>query len=214
MTLLTLSWNSKSRNSRGKFIILILDIGSESPVELSFRIYDIFWTKNRVVDVLIMTYYNSSERTCKSSSIGLFTGFPYRNFSCGVISEVVPIEEFCIGKPEYSLVDLDFFPPKIPKKFDSCTFTISTIGLEPYVIPVRNNISQLVVHGLTVEFIVISARELSFSIAYLEPKINMTIDNLWSAVTDINEGVADILVGLVLLHPILTRHLDPSIPYI
>ena len=36
--------DSLSWNLRGRFIILIPDIGSESPVKLSLRIDDIFWT--------------------------------------------------------------------------------------------------------------------------------------------------------------------------
>ncbi|KAJ9580337.1 hypothetical protein L9F63_003972 [Diploptera punctata] len=95
----------------------------------------------------------------------------------------------------------DYFPPKIPKDFMGCTLRIGSFGIEPFV--TKENCTKcgeensFLIKGIGVEIPHMFAKDLNFTVHFLEPVIDLDQDLFINEIVKLVNGDEDMLVGSI-----------------
>ena len=110
-------------------------------------------------------------------------------------------------------------PPKVPKNFMGCPIKVGTRGIDPYVIMTENYTQNdgSTAHkltGLSVEILNLVCEKMNLTAVFLAPSINMEMASFVKELANVEDGLSDVLNGLVYLMPlIVTSSFDAPIPY-
>jgi len=110
-------------------------------------------------------------------------------------------------------------PPKVPKNFMGCPIKVGTRGIDPYVIMTENYTQNdgSTAHkltGLSVEILNLVCEKMNLTAVFLAPSINMEMASFVKELANVEDGLSDVLNGLVYLMPlIVTSSFDATIPY-
>ena len=121
-------------NSRAKFIVVAEENNARrSDIKLKDILKE-FWKWN-VFNVVILS---PTERTSASTTVGVYTWFPYRLPSgrCGEFLQLVLLDT-CLAACNMTdrfLNDSPIFEQKIPHNLNGCPFRVSTLKFHPFII--------------------------------------------------------------------------------
>jgi len=102
----------------------------------------------------------------------------------------------------------------------SVPIKVDTLGIEPFVTMTENytqnyGSTAYRLTGLSVEILKFVCQKMNLKTLYLAPLLIMEMDSYLKEISELDEGLSDVLTGLVLLLPVVvTFSFDATIPYI
>ena len=109
---------------------------------------------------------------------------------------------------------------KFQKIFMGCPIKMGTVGIDPFVIMTENytqddDSTAYRVTGLSVEILQLVCEKMNLTTVFLAPSLNMELDSFVKEITELDEGLSDVLTGVLPLVPlVVTSSFDATIPYI
>ncbi|PSN31493.1 hypothetical protein C0J52_28197 [Blattella germanica] len=195
---------TKSWNSRGKFIIIIPDLGKESINSLALNISQTLWS-------------DKSLRNMSNEGISTFTSFPYEKENCdGTINTVKRIHLWNDCKNDLKS-NFQLFSNKIPRNFQECPLRVSTVGIPPYLITSHKIVDSKEifthVHGYSLEFIYILSELFNFKVIVNYQATQMTSEAYLKMFNHLFEDESDLGLGIIPNAARVSDLFDMSIPY-
>jgi hypothetical protein len=216
--------SSSSWNPRGRFVVMVKTLNSESPHSIALKISETMWNMNKIVNIVILIP-NVDESMLKDSAGGevskldVYTWFPYRAGSCAEPTEVVLLDHCLLdGKGKLSK-DVSFFPSKVPNNLNGCPLRVATRHYEPYVILTdnitdANGTTTYSYRGLNIEYIRLFSEATNMTVDFLPPAGENFLNAHFLQLVGIIQGSADIAAGRFHLHPTITPYADPTTSFL
>jgi hypothetical protein len=116
--------------------------------------------------------------------------------------------------------NVNLYPAKFPKNVMGCPIKVGTAGFEPYVIKTENYIqkdgsSEFKITGLSVEVLKLVCEKMNLTTDFLSLSQNMSIYNFENGFGDLEDGLSDVLTGIIPLAPfVVTSTFDHTIAYL
>jgi len=219
---------STSWNPRGRFLVVATERSNKPAHLLAAHIFSILWQVARIVNVVVLIPNQfayrplHAMRTTKATAadrLNLYTWFPFQLERCGEVQEVILIDEWVTEHNGGFSQNANLYPAKVPKNFMGCPIKVGTLGIDPYVIMTENytqndGSTAYKLTGLSVETLEFVCEKLNLTTIFLAPSLNMELNSYVKEVYDIDDGLSDILAGVVPLGPlVVTSSFDATIPY-
>jgi hypothetical protein len=205
-------------NPQGRFLVVVTESDHTVPArELAFQIYTDLWAEHYITDDTILIPSRANGTT--ADTLELYTGFPYGNGNCGVVTQVILIDQWHIDSNERVSPDVDIFPPKIPDNFQGCEIRVASVILPPFVILASDSTQSggstaYDLHGLAVHHLLILAEQINTTVQFLSPSDGFTEEGILIEGGALASGISDILIGAILLLPVfLSSTFLPTVPY-
>jgi hypothetical protein len=216
------SW--PSWNPRGRFVVLVRALNSESPHSVALRISEKLWKVNKIVNIVILIP-NSDAFMLKDGASGevsmldVYTWFPYRAGSCAEPTEVVLLDHCLLDGKGKLFQDASFFPSKVPNNLNGCPLRVSTRHYEPYIILTSNTTgtsgsTTYSYRGLNTEYILLFSEAVNMTVEFLPPADENFVDSHLMQLVSLMQGSADIAGGRFHLHPSVLPYADPTTSFL
>jgi len=201
-------------NSRAKFVVVAEENNARPSDKMLKDILKEFWKLN-VFNVVILS---PTERTSTSTSVGVYTWFPYRLPSgrCGELLQLVLLDTYLAAgnTTDRFLNDSPIFEQKIPYNLNGCSFRVSTLKFHPFII-----FDNSTLDGSEIRLILSIADKmnvtLKFSVSLAPERKGQQLPNgTWTGLRgEIIYGLSDMIFGHILTN--LDDHLlfDDTIIY-
>jgi hypothetical protein len=202
-------------NPRGRFVVVVTDLDSESPPSMALQIYEAMWMEYSVTDNVILM----SDRS-KKKALDLYSGFPYETGNCENIKEVSLMDQWVFEDNGTFRNKQNLFPHKLQKDLHNCVIRVATLGFHPFVTLLANyttadGTAVYDVRGFSVEFIRLSMDKMNAIALFLKPSLDISFEASYREVSNLMSRQSDILVGTLPLMPVvITSFSEPSIPFI
>jgi hypothetical protein len=216
------SWSSW--NPRGRFVVLVRTLNSESSQSLALKISEKMWNLNKIVNIVILipnseTFMLKGSTTGEVVKLDVFTWFPYRTGSCVEPTEVVSLDHCLLDGQGKLSEEVSFFPCKVPNDLNGCPFRVSTTHYKPYVILTSNTTdtngsTTYNYRGLNIEYIRLFSEAMNMTVEFLPPGEENFVNAHLLQIVDVMQGSADIAAGRFHYHPSLTSFADATIPFL
>jgi len=138
---------------------------------------------------------------------------------CGELQDVILLDEWAFENNGTFSHNADLYPAKVPKNFMGCPIKLSTVGFDPFVIMTENltqndGSTAYKLTGLTVEILKSVCKKLNLTYVFLPPSLNIDFDSFTKAFTDLDEGLSEVLMGMIPLIPVVVMsYFEVTIPY-
>ncbi|KAJ4428428.1 hypothetical protein ANN_24465 [Periplaneta americana] len=193
-------------NFRGKYIVVLLTLNSREETKADvFNILDTLWSMGSITNVNIVVPTRRYDELLSTKqdgdySLDTYTWFPYAGSVCGELNEVVLIDRWLPQNDRKLSTGIDLFPDKLPDDFMGCTITASSVGVEPNVIPIKNEtledgsaVSQI--GGLPAEMLILLAQKMNMTVVFLSPMLTLDLELVITAFNEVLNDMSDILIG-------------------
>ena len=219
---------STSWNPRGRFLEVATDGSNEQAHLLAANICSVLWQVARIINVVVLIlnqfayrplHSMSTTKTKAAERLNLYTWFPFKLGRCGDVQEVILLDEWVIEHNGGFSENAHLYPAKVPKNFMGCPIKVGTVGIDPYVIMTENCTHYVgripyKLTGLSVEILKFVCEKMNLTTVFLAPSLNMEADSYIKEVTKLDEGLSDVVTGVLPLLPlIVTSSFDATIPY-
>ena len=219
---------STSWNPRGRFLVVANERSNEPAYLLAAHICSILWQVARIVNVVVLIPNTLAYRplhavrttnTKSADRLSLYTWFPFKLRRCGEVQEVILLDEWVIEHNGRFSENAHLYPEKVPKNFMGCPIKFGTVGIDPYVIMTKNytqndSITTYRLTGLSGEILQLACKKMNLTTVFLAPSLNMEMDSFVKEITELDDGISDVLSGIFPLIPlVLTSSFDATIPY-
>ena len=160
-----------------------------------------------------------TEKTIAADRLILYTWFPFKVERCGESQGVILLDELIIENNGGFSENGHLYPQKVPKNFMGCPIKVGTVGIDPSVIVTENytqNDGSTVfkITGLSVEILKFVCEKMNLTTIFLAPSLNLDWYSNGTAKTDLDEGISDVLTGILPLLPVfVTAYYDATIFY-
>jgi hypothetical protein len=138
---------------------------------------------------------------------------------CGEVLEVILLDEWVVEHTGRFTEKADLYTAKVPKNLMGFPIKVNTVGIDPYVIMTEKYTQNdgrisYELTGLSIEIIQLVCEKMNLTTTFLAPSLNMEMDSYVKGITEIDEGLSNVLTGIVplLLH-MLTPSINVTIPY-
>jgi hypothetical protein len=138
---------------------------------------------------------------------------------CSEVQDVTLLEEWVFGNNGTFLDNSHLYPSKVPKNFMGCPIKVGSVGIDPYVIMTENYTeidgrSSYKLTGLSVEILKYVCEKMNLTTIFFPPSLNLELDSFVKEVSDVEEDLSDVLIGMIPLMPVVvTSSFDATIPY-
>jgi hypothetical protein len=203
-------------NPRGRFVVVVTDQDSSSRMSEAFKIYEIMWMEYKAVNTVVLVPGSSGNYTV----LDLYSGFPYQIGNCEKVQEITLVDQWVLENNGTFSENTNLYPSKIPNNFQQCVITAASIGFHPFVSLIsaekkEDGNTLYDVRGLAVEYFLLSTRKMNLTVVFLQPSLDISFEAGVSEATKLMAGIADVVVGIVPLMPIVVTGMsEPSIPYL
>jgi len=219
---------STSWNPRGKFLVVVTASTNDPPNLLAVQVCSTLWQMAYIVNVVVLVTHqlahpptNSPSSTHRTGSdrLDLYTWFPYKLGRCGEVQEVILIDQWVSENKGTFSENAYLYPAKVPKIFTHCPIEVATIGVDPYVILTENYMqnggsTEYRVTGLSVDILVLVFEKMNLTTIFLPPAISTESDPYIKVLSDLEDGLSDVVTGAIPLLPIVvTSSYDATIPF-
>jgi hypothetical protein len=159
-------------------------------------------------------------KTTAADRLNLYSWFPFKLGRCGEVQEVILLDELIVEHNGRFSENAHLYPSKVPNNFMGCPIKVGTVGFDPYVIMMENYPHYIgripyQLTGLSVEVVQLVCQKMNLTIIFLAPSLNMEVDSYVKEISALDEGLSDVLTGMVpLLSIVVTSSFDATIPYI
>jgi len=209
--------------------VVATDRNHEPAHLLAAHIVSILWQVARIVNVVVLipNQFAHSQlhavRNTKATAadrLNLYTWFPFKFGSCGDVQEVFLLDQWVMRHDGRFSENAHLFPAKVQKNFMGCPIKVGTVGMDPFVIMTENykqndGSPAYRLTGLTVEILKSACEKMNLTKIFLAPSLKFDIISLGKENADLDEGISDVLTGIVPLLPVsVTAYYDATIPYI
>ncbi|KAJ4428427.1 hypothetical protein ANN_24464 [Periplaneta americana] len=210
-----------SFNSRGKYIVVLLTLNSREETKTNvFNILDTLWSMGSITNVNTVVPTRRSDELVSTKededySVDTYTWFPYAGGVCGELNEVVLIDRWLPQNDRKFSKAIDLFPDKLPDDFMGCTITASSIGVEPYVILIKNETLEdgstvFEIGGVPAEMLILLAQKMNMTVIFIPPTLTMDVEPIITVFNEVMSGMSDILIGTLPLSGSIKGLFDPT----
>jgi hypothetical protein len=191
-------------NPRGRFIVVVTDQDSSSLMSEALKIYEIMWMEYKAVNTVVLMPDSSLNYTV----LDLYSGFPYQNGNCEKVKEITLLDKWVSEKNGTFSENTNLFPSKIPNNFQKCVIKVASLGIPPFVILTKTETEEdgntvYDIRGLNVESFLLSIKKINMTVVFLQPSLNVSFDAAMKEATRLAGGIADVLVGIIPLLPVV-----------
>ena len=219
---------STSWNPRGRFLVVATASSNEPTHLLAAHICSILWQVARIVNVVVLIpnqfpyrppHAVSTTKTTAADRFNLYTWFPYKFGGCGEVQDVILLDEWVFENNGRFSENSHLYPTKVPKNFMGCPIKLATLGINPFVIMTENytqNDGSTVykLTGLSVDIVKLVCEEMNLTAIFLAPSLSLELDSTAKQISDLEDGLSDVLAGPIPLLPIfVTSSFDATITY-
>jgi len=219
---------STSWNPRGRFLVVATERSNEPAHLLATNVCSILWQVARIINVVVLIPNQYAYRPLNAvrttqitaaDRLNLYSWFPFQLGGCGEVKEVILLDEWVIEHNGRFSENANLYPEKVPTNFMGCPIKVGTVGIDPYVIMTENytqndGITEYRLTGLSVDILKLTCEKLNLTTIFLEPSLNMEMDSVVKGITELDDGLFDLLTGVVPLLPlVVTSSFDATIPY-
>jgi hypothetical protein len=161
----------------------------------------------------------STTNTTAADRLNLYTWFPFKLGRCGEVKEVILLDEWVIEQNGRFSENAHLYPEKVPKNYMGCPIKLGTVGIDPFVIMKENytpndGSTAYKLTGLSEEILQLVCQKMNLTTVFLVPSLNIEMDSFVKEVTELDEGLSDVLNGTVPLLPLfVTSSFDATIQY-
>lgn len=170
--------------NQARFLVVVTG-RVDDPAMLALNIVQEMWNSARILQVVVLVQNQ------------LYTWFPYQQSSTS--KEIVRLDEHST-----------LFPDKTLSSRHGCELTVGTTPVRAHVMESGNNSFW----GLEIEYLRLLQRALNFTVTYKTPAPGSSHDRHIKLVTDLHEGLVDVILGDFPLHQFIAQYADPTIPYL
>jgi hypothetical protein len=217
-----------SWNPRGRFLVVVTASSNDPPDLLAAQVCSTLWQVANIVNVVVLVPnqfahppINSTNSTYRigSDRLNLYTLFPYKMGKCGKFQEVILIDQWVFENKGTFSENAYLYPAKVPKSFTCCPIKLATIGVDPYVILTENytqndGSTAYKMTGLSVDILVLVFEKMNLTTIFLPPAIGAEQNPYVKVLSDLADGLSDVLTGAIPLLPIVvTPSYDATTPY-
>jgi hypothetical protein len=138
---------------------------------------------------------------------------------CGEVHDVILLDEWVIEENGRFSENEHLYPAKVPKLFMGCPIKVGTVGIDPYVITTKNytqndGSTAYKVTGLSAGILQMVCEKMNLTTVFLAQSLNVELDSFLKEMTELYEGLSDVLTGTVPLLPlVVTSSFEATIPY-
>jgi len=218
--------DSTSWNPRGRFLVVVTERSNEPGQLLAAHICSILWQVARIVNVVVLIpnqfanppRHATSTTKTSADRLNLYTWFPFELGMCGELHDVILLDEWVFENNGRFSHNANLYPSKLPNDLMGCPFKVGTIGIDPTVIMTENftqndGSTEYKVTGLSVDILKFVCEKLNLTYISLPPSINIEFNQYMEKFTELNDGLSDVITGLVPLIPfIVMSYFDVTIP--
>ena len=161
----------------------------------------------------------NTTKTTAADRLNLYTGFPFKLGGCGELQDVILLDEWVFENNGRFLENANLFPAKVPNNFNGCPIKLGTFGIDPFVI-MKENYTQndgrtaYKLTGLSVDILKFVCEKMNLTTVFLAPLLNLSFESGVKSLSELDEGLSDLLSGIIPLLPIvMTSSFDATIPY-
>jgi len=219
---------STSWNPRGRFLVVTTASSNEPAHLLAAHICSILWQVARIVNVVVLItnqfayrplHAMSTTKTTAADRLNLYSWFPYKLGRCGEVQDVILLDEWVFENNGRFLENANLYPTKFPKNFMGCPMKVGTIGISPFVIMTENytqndggTVYELT--GMSVDILKFVSDKMNLTAVFLEPSLNLELRSIIKQISDLDDGLSDVITGTVPLLPlIVTSSFEATITY-
>lgn len=217
----------ESFNRRGKFVVVASGYEEFSPTYYAKEIIDIMWKGNKLTNVLVIipnkhtsapkSNLLSGNDTEQSPGFYVYTWSAYESGQCGEVEEVFLIDEWVVNETKGRFrKNMTHFPSKFPQNVHGCPITVSTVHFPPSVIMTENNtdVNNIKYRGIEIEYLHLLSKDMNMTLEFRTPPEGKLEDRFYKAFSEaVLEGVSDIAIGCLWIHPVMIYYGEPTIPY-
>jgi hypothetical protein len=213
--------NSPSWNSRGRFLVVVIENHSQNVSRLALDTAEELWNSYKVSNVLLLIpkvgtkFLGSTQSLSKNNiplSFGLYTWIPYQSHKTCEKLNMFLIEELHHEGKQRLLKKAPLLSDKIPKQFHGCPLRVSIIDTPPALV-VINDTSHTYT-GVEVQYMQQLAQAANATIIYQEAPSGDAVTVRLKSITDLERGLADLTFGGFPLHPVAAAFADPTISHL
>jgi hypothetical protein len=185
----TLRANQYSRNRYRQHMLIVMNCTSEFPQSLAMDVLEFLWQTKRIVSVLILV---QSSHKLENPTLDLYTWFPYGPGRCGLMNDVILLDQWSDGKFTNNAC---LFPKKIPNDLMGCPIKVSTKHYPPFVIMAedrsdKDDGTMYTFRGLEIEYLHLITAAMNMTVKFLPP----TQSSL-EILIELEEGRTDVVIG-------------------
>jgi hypothetical protein len=216
--------NSFLLNPRAHFLFVTTSHTADISSDLAFKILNASW-KFMIVHVLLMiwsSYLNQNGANLLTSSenvnvslINVFTLFPYgRENNCSDLKSVVLLHTIFLNDSGQSIHNTDLFKERTVENLYGCPLKVVTYHLPPTVVDVSKR-GKANCTGLEINVLLFILKYLNATVMYsIKPLHRKSSFARFTALLDgLGSDPADIAIGALPLHLLLTEYADATVPY-
>jgi hypothetical protein len=213
--------NSPSWNTRGRFLVVVIEHHSENVSCLALDIAEELWNSYTVFNVLLLIpktgtkLLGSTQSRSENNSplsFGLYTWIPYQSHKTCAKIDVLLIEELHYEGKQRLLKKAPLLSDKIPKQFHGCPLHVSIIDTPPALV-VINDTSHIYT-GIEVQYMQQLAQAANATIMYQKVPPGDAVQVRLKSIADLERGLADLTIGGFPLHPVAAAFGDPTISHL
>lgn len=211
-------------NPRGRFVVLVRTLNSESRHLLALSISETLWKMKKIVNIVILipksdAFLLKDSAGGEVNKLDIYTWFPYRAGNCAEPKDVVLLDHCLLDGRGKLSKDVSLFPSKVPNNLNGCPLRVSTTHYEPYVILTSNTTdtndsAAYSYRGLNTEYILLFGEAMNMTVEFLPPAEGNFLESHLMQLVGIMEGSADIAAGRFHLHPSVIQEADPTTSFI
>ena len=219
---------STSWNPRGRFLVVATDKSNGSGHLLAAHICSVLWQVARIANVVVLIpkqnlyrpLYALSNTKTSADRLNLYTWFPFKLGVCGEVKDVILLDEWVFENNGRFSYNANLYPAKVPNDLMGCPVKVGTIGIDPLVVMTENftqndGSTGYKMTGFSVEILKWVCEKLNLTYVSLPPSLNIEHHSYTKTLTELNEGISEVLTGLVPLIPfIVMSYFDATIPYL
>jgi hypothetical protein len=217
-----------SFNRRGKFIVVASCYEKCSSKHYAKEIIETMWKGYRITNVIViipntdrfitksaLIRVNDKER---SSLLSVYSWSAYESGQCGEVNEVRLLDEWLVNDESQGRFreNMTRFPSNFPQNVHGCPITVSTVHFPPFVIMTTNNTDEkdIKYRGIDMEFLFLLSEVMNMTLEFRpRPERELTSKFISAFSEAVLDGISDVAIGLLWLHPFLTAYGEPTIPY-
>jgi len=161
----------------------------------------------------------STKKTTESDRLNLYTWFPYKFGSNGVVQDVILLDEWVFQNNGRFTLNVQMYPAKVPKDFMGLPIKLGLLTSVSYVNTTENSTENnygIVRKGncLGVDIIYLVCEKMNLTTIFRAPNTDFSFEAYVNEFADLNEGLSDVLTGFIPLIPLVViSSFDVTIPY-
>jgi len=154
----------------------------------------------------------NTTKITSADRLNLYSWFSHLNWEgVGEAGDVILLDEWLFENDGRFSENVNLYPAKVPEDLMGCSIKLGTEGINPYVMMTENCTQNdgndaYTLTGLSVEIVTFVFEKMNLTAVFLPPSLSTEFDSYVQKLTELDEGLSDLLNGFFFWSLSLCRH--------